>query len=454
MPTILVIEQNDEIRTLIERQLNHRVAVEHYSNFKAAFERHTNARPDLFIWDTPRSSAIGARLVQCLGKLSQHLPRTPILIISDAPEPDCLQLKETPCYWMRRPHDNAEILALVETAVDWHASSQTTLPADAKAGFIAEFEGMLTSSLIMRAVIQQILEAANDDIPVLITGETGTGKDLVAAAIHKRSKRKDAPYLPVNMGAIASELIASELFGHDKGAYTGASEARGGYFEQARGGTIFLDEITTMDEKTQVSLLRVLENKTIRRVRGERDIKVDVRVIAASNENIEEAVKAGRFREDLYYRLDVFRIHLPPLRERHGGVALLTDHFVSRFDEQYKKDIRMVSPETYRLLRRYPWPGNVRELKNVIQRAVLLAKGEELTADLLPTRFREQDGTQEAEASFPFPIHLGMSLADVEKEFICMTLGSVNGNKMRAASVLGISRRALYNKLKRFGVLL
>jgi DNA-binding NtrC family response regulator len=209
-----------------------------------------------------------------------------------------------------------------------------------------------------------------------------------------------------------------------------------------------------MDEKTQVSLLRVLESKTIRRVRGERDIKVDVRVIAASNENIEEAVKAGRFREDLYYRLDVFRIHLPPLRERYGGIALLTDHFVSRFDEQYKRNIRVVAPETYRLLRRYPWPGNVRELKNVIQRAVLLAKGEELTPDLLPARFREQNGTQESETSFPFPIHLGMSLADVEKEFISMTLGSVNGNKMKAASVLGISRRALYNKLKRFGLLL
>ena len=453
MSTILVIEQSDEIRALIKREFDDRVAVEHYSSFKAAVERSKYAKPDLLIWDLPRGLTVGARLSECLGKLTRDLPHTPTLIVSNSPEPDFPGIKATPCYWMRRPADEAEILALVETAIDRKASSQTILPTDAQACFTPKFEGILATSLIMRSVIQQILEAAADDIPVLITGETGTGKDLVAAAIHKRSKRKDAPFLPVNMGAISSELIASELFGHDKGAYTGASEARAGYFEQAKGGTIFLDEITTMDEKTQVCLLRVLENKIIRRVRGERDIKVDVRVIAASNENIEEAVKAARFREDLYYRLDVFRIHLPPLRERYGGVALLTDHFVSRFDEQYKKNIRIVAPETYRLLRRYPWPGNVRELKNVIQRAVLLAKGEELTPDLLPARFREQDGAPEAEAASPSPIHLGMSLADVEKEFVKMTLHSINGNKMKAASILGISRRALYNKLKRFGLL-
>jgi two-component system, NtrC family, response regulator AtoC len=453
MSRILVIEQNHEICTLIEREFNARVAIEHYCNFKAAVERSTNSQPDLLIWDAPRTLAVGARVVQCLSKLSHHLPQTPTLIISDSPEPDFPGIKDTAYYWMRRPSDEAEILALVETVIDRKGTSETSLPTDALAAFISEFEGILATSLTMRSVIQQILEAAADDIPVLITGETGTGKDLVAAAIHKRSKRKDAPFLPVNMGAIASELIASELFGHEKGAYTGASETRAGYFEQARGGTIFLDEITTMDEKTQVSLLRVLENKTMRRVRGERDIKVDVRVIAASNENIEEVVKAGRFREDLYYRLDVFRIHLPPLRERYGGVALLTDHFVSRFGEQYKKSIRVVAPETYRLLRRYPWPGNVRELKNVIQRAVLLAKGQAVTTDLLPARFREQDGAQEAEIPSTSPIHLGMNLAEVEKEFIKLTLASVNGNKMKAASILGISRRALYNKLKRFGLL-
>jgi DNA-binding NtrC family response regulator len=301
-------------------------------------------------------------------------------------------------------------------------------------------------------VIQHIIEAAAADIPVLISGETGTGKDLVAAAIHKRSARKNFRYVPVNMGAIASDLVASELFGHEKGAYTGASDARAGFFEQAQGGTIFLDEITSMDAKTQVSLLRVLENKTIRRIRGQKDVPINVRVIAATNDDIEAAVKTGRFREDLYYRLDVFRIHLPPLRERHGAISLLTDHFVALYAEMYRKDIKTVARECYQLIRQYPWPGNIRELKNVIQRAVLLAKGVELTPDLLPNRI--------ANAGFPAtsshqqsPFHLGMSLAEVEREFIKMTLASVSGNKMKAAAVLGISRRALYNKLKRYDML-
>ena len=328
---------------------------------------------------------------------------------------------------------------------DRSGNSETLVPV--------EFEGILAFTLTMRSVIQHIIEAAAEDIPVLISGETGTGKDLVAAAIHKRSKRKSGPFLPVNMGGIAAELVSSELFGHSKGAYTGASEARAGLFEQAEGGTIFLDEIATMDEKTQVSLLRILETKTLRRVRGEKDIHVDVRVIAATNENIEEAVKAGRFREDLYYRLDVFRIELPPLRERHGAISLLTDHFVVRFAELYSKDIRVVSRDAYRLMRRYPWPGNVRELKNVIQRAVLLAKGFELTKDLLPRRIRDAESCEPDLPVEKSPIHLGMSLGDVEKEYIKMTLASVNGNKLKAASILGISRRALYNKLKRFGML-
>ena len=316
-----------------------------------------------------------------------------------------------------------------------------------------EFEGIVAVSLPMRAVIQRILEAASTDISVLITGETGTGKDLVAAAIHKRSERKDKPCVPVNTGAMTPELIASELFGHEKGAYTGASETRRGFFEQAEGGTVFLDEISTMDEKAQVSLLRVLEEKTFRRVGGEKDIQVDVRVIAATNEDLEEAVQQKRFREDLYYRLDVFRIGLPPLRSRPGAVTLLTDHFVSYFDTMYKKKVRAVSPETYRCLRRYPWPGNVRELKNVIQRAVLMVKGEELTPELIPARIREAAGLSTNADPQTFPIRVGMTLQAVEKEFIRMTLASTGGNKKEAAAILGISRRALYNKLERYGLL-
>ena len=308
-------------------------------------------------------------------------------------------------------------------------------------------------SLPMRFALEQVMEAATVDAAVLITGETGTGKDMVAAAIHKRSKRQHRPYVPVNMGAISHELIGSELFGHEKGAFTGATDFHLGVFEQAQGGSIFLDEITTMDEKTQISLLRVLETKTIRRVGGSKDIDVDVRVIAATNENLEESVKARRFREDLYYRLDVFRLHLPPLRERPGDVTFLTNHFISRFGALYKKNIRRAPSEIYQILRAYPWPGNVRELKNVIQRAVVMAKGAELTVDLLPLRITEGAGSRpRVNTGWP-SIHLGMSLEEVEKEFIMMTLASVAGNKAKAAAILRISRHTLYDKLKKYGVL-
>jgi transcriptional regulator with PAS, ATPase and Fis domain len=261
------------------------------------------------------------------------------------------------------------------------------------------------------------------------------------------------PFVAFNVCAVPESVFESMLFGHVRGAFTGAIDNRTGRFEAAHKGTIFLDEITTMDEKTQVSLLRVLETNVVRRVGGEKDIPVNVRVIAATNDDIEEAVKAGRFREDLYYRLDVFRIQLPPLRERHGAVALLTDHFVARFAAAYKKDIRRVSTETYRLLRRYCWPGNLRELKNVIQRAVLLTKTAELTPDLLPQRIREANAPEQPKSSEQSLIQLGMPLLDVEKEYIKMTLAAINGNKKKAASVLRISRRALYNKLRRFGML-
>jgi transcriptional regulator with PAS, ATPase and Fis domain len=312
-----------------------------------------------------------------------------------------------------------------------------------------EFEGIIAISLPMRAVIRRIIEAAAVDIPVLITGETGTGKELVAAAIHKRSRRRDKPYVALNTGAMARELVASELFGHERGAYTGAQDAHPGIFEQAHGGTVFLDEIATMEEKIQVSLLRVLEEKVFRRVGGFKNIASDVRVIAATNETLERHVCEKRFREDLFYRLNVFHINVPPLRERPpGAITVLTDHFLSHYASVYGKEIERVSPETYRILRRYSWPGNVRELKNVIQAALLLADGKELKPESIPERIREVvalNGGGQPTCSF----RVGSSLESVEKELIRLTLAHAGGNKKLAASMLSISRRALYNKLKK-----
>jgi DNA-binding NtrC family response regulator len=300
-------------------------------------------------------------------------------------------------------------------------------------------------------VIRQIKDAAAVDIPVLITGETGTGKDLVAAAIHRQSRRKEKPYVAVNMGAMAPELIASEVFGHEKGAFTGAADARAGIFEQASGGTVFLDEIATMDEKTQISLLRVLEEKAFRRVGGAKNIGVDVRIIAATNENLESKVAEKRFRDDLFYRLNVFHISVPPLRERVGAVTVLTDHFLTQFAAMYGKQIERVSHETYRMLRRYPWPGNIRELKNVIQTAVLMVDGKELTPEFLPSRIREAADGGAPREDVMCSFQVGVTLDAVEKELIRITLSRVGGNKKLAASILGISRRALYNKINRCG---
>jgi DNA-binding NtrC family response regulator len=454
MGRILVLDKRGETLGFV-KQLARRedLLVEAVSSRKAAREQLQRLPYDLVLWDTDLASKEISKEVRSLKQLSGSRPDVPIIVVTGADDPVLAAVHDESFQWIQRPVKTEELAALVDVALRRERPPGDKLELDPDVRVPIEFEGILAISLPMRSVIQRILEAAAADIPVLITGETGTGKDLVAAAIHKRSGRKDGPLLAVNTGAIASELIASELFGHEKGAFTGADEARAGIFEQAKGGTVFLDEITTMDEKTQVSLLRVLETKTIRRVRGLRDIETDVRIIAASNEDVEEAVKLKRFREDLYYRLDVFRIHLPRLRDRPGGVSLLTDHFVSRFDAAYKKNIRAVSRTTYALLRRYPWPGNVRELKNVIQRAVLMAKGAELTPDLLPERIRETSETDGRNAVIQSPIQLGMSLAEVEKQFIQMTLSSVGGNKMKAASILKISRRALYNKLKKHGFL-
>jgi DNA-binding NtrC family response regulator len=455
MARFLVVEKRGELQRLLRRRFpSKELALDVVPVIDEALDQFDRGAYDVLIWDADVSGEERSRAVEVFKTLSKDSPRTRFMIVhkdeNGAVRYDALKgvLFQT----IKRPGYKQKLVRFIERTLNKQRVPGEGEPPHPDLLIPVEFEGIIAVSLPMRAVVQRILEAASTDIPVLVTGETGTGKELVAAAIHKRSSRKDKPYVPVNTGAMAPELIASELFGHEKGAYTGALDARAGLFEQAHGGTIFLDEISTMDDKTQVSLLRVLEEKTLRRVGGAKDIHVDVRVIAATNENIEEAVKQKRFREDLYYRLDVFPIHLPPLRARPGAVTLLTDHFVSYFDSVYKKNVRAVPLETYRYLRRYPWPGNVRELKNVIQRAVLIAKGKELTPDLIPSRIREAANAQPESAAQSFPIRLGMTLGAVEREFVRMTLESSGGNKKEAARILGISRRALYNKLKRHGL--
>jgi len=452
IPKLLIIEKNSQIQALLKNRFSSKICVDTVALADKVQGKLREATYDMLIWVAENSRSQKARLGDLFELVAKNSPQPQLIIISDEePEPVPRGLRSGNYQYIPQPIDQDNLCRLIQAALANHPLSQSMLSYP-EVRVLTEFEGMIGISLPMREVFQRIMEASSADIPVLITGETGTGKELVAAAIHNRSKRKNKPYVPVNTGAIAPDLIASELFGHEKGAYTGAIERRQGFFEQADGGTIFLDEISTMDEKAQIGLLRVLETKTFRRIRGDKDIHVDVRVIAASNEDLQRAIEQRRFREDLYYRFDVFHIHLPPLRDRPGGVTLLTNNFVVVFNSLYQKNVKAVAPETYRCLRRYSWPGNVRELKNVIQRAVLMAKGEELTVDLIPERIREAADSK-AEAVPQFPIRRGMTLKDMEKEFIAMTLSATRGNKKEAAIQLGISRRALYNKLTKHGLI-
>lgn len=453
MTNVLIIAKDAAIANSLGIRIPNELMIETVCSPDEAREKLRARRFDLAIYDADSLPSEREKTLQLLAKLAHKRPETRIIVVSDSDELHAPRPGLNEFEWIERPLDEAYLSTIVSAGLQRKSVSEISQGASSPLLLPTDFQGIMAISLPMRFVLQQVIETAAVDAPVLITGETGTGKDMVAAAIHKQSKRQLQPYVPVNMGAISHELIASELFGHEKGAFTGASDTHLGIFEQARGGTIFLDEITTMDEKTQVSLLRVLETKTMRKVGGAKDIGVDVRVIAATNENIEETVKARRFREDLYYRLDVFRIHLPPLRERPGDVTFLTNHFIAYFGAMYGKSIRRAPSEIYQILRAYPWPGNVRELKNVIQRAVVMAKGAEFLPELLPPRIREVNGAGLRPNTVKPPIHVGMSLDEMERELITMTLDSVAGNKAKAAAILKISRHTLYDKLKKYGVL-
>jgi transcriptional regulator with PAS, ATPase and Fis domain len=310
------------------------------------------------------------------------------------------------------------------------------------------FDRILARAKVMKQVLQRLQLAAASDVPVLILGETGTGKDLVAQSIHLRSRRRKGPFVALNAGAIPRDLVASELFGHEQGAFTGALRSQAGKLALARGGTLFLDEINALDLQAQATLLRVLENREYYPVGSQRLQSVDLRVIAASNADLSAAVKNGSFREDLYYRLEVFTLKLPPLRERKGAVAMLAQEFLREVNQSYELKVHSIATPAMRRLEAYAWPGNVRELKNVIQRGVLLARQGELGEEHLPERFTK--AAEPMPGALRLDFSAGRSLAHLERAYIRLTLDMCQGNKSRAASLLGISRKNLYEKLARY----
>ena len=297
------------------------------------------------------------------------------------------------------------------------------------------------------AVMDMVQRVAPSNATVLVLGESGTGKELVARSVHRYSSRAAGPFIGVNCGALAENLLESELFGHEKGAFTGAVNRKPGRFERASGGTIFLDEVGELTPLTQVKLLRVLQEKEIERVGGTESIKVDVRVVAATNRDLPGMVEKGEFREDLFYRLNVIPINLPPLRERREDIALLARHFMDKYCLELGRQSIALPAKILNLLEQYSWPGNIRELENVIERAAILCRGDKLTQDFLPTEFH---GTK-APASFTLPPG-GIDLDLLEKQLIMEALETTRGNQTQAAKMLGISRHTLIYRIEKHGI--
>ncbi|MBI4240991.1 MAG: sigma-54-dependent Fis family transcriptional regulator, partial [Candidatus Rokubacteria bacterium] len=315
------------------------------------------------------------------------------------------------------------------------------------------FENIIGKSPKIVEVFDTIRKIADGLSTVMITGESGTGKELVAQAIHFNSHRRDKAFISVNCGAIPEGLMESELFGHVKGSFTGAVANKVGLFSAADGGTLFLDEITEIPPLLQVKLLRAIQDRQVRRVGDTTDLKVDVRLIAASNTNLEEAVANGSLREDLFYRLNVIPIHLPPLRERREDIPLLLTHFLQKFVTELGKEVRGVSPEALAVLEQYHWPGNIRELENVVERAVVLGAGDILTVDALPESVRRERPPAWLDLELPSEgMDLETTLDQIEKRVLQVALDRTSGVQTRAAELLGMTFRQLRYKLQKHGL--
>ncbi len=351
-----------------------------------------------------------------------------------------------------KPIEKDELIVVLERALEKRSLVAEVEKLRAEVDERYGFENLVGATPAIREVFRLVRAVADSDARVLLTGPTGTGKELLARAIHYRSPRRKAPFVAINCAALPEGLVESELFGHEKGAFTGAVRRHRGRFEQADGGTLLLDEVGEVPLSTQVRLLRVLETAELQRVGGTDTIKVDVRVIAATNRDLRAEVRAGRFREDLYYRLNVFHIPVPPLRERLDDIPLLVDHFIARQARAHQRPARRVSPEVLDRLMRYPWPGNVRELEHVIERAVILSPGEVITEVRLP----DLDEADAADAASAGLLREGWTindaLADLERRLIVEALRRERGVQARAARLLGISRSNLNYRIKKLGI--
>ena len=410
-----------------------------------ALELIKSFSPHILLCDLKMPKRDGLTLLKDIHEVGLELAT--IIISGEGQIPEAVQaIKLGALDYLRKPVDPHHLRQILKTLSENISVREENLRLRRRLMETGELGPIYGKSLAMRRVMNAIERLAPSSASVIISGESGTGKELAARTIHELSPRRSGPYVGVNCAAIPDTLMESELFGYERGAFTGADRRKEGSFELANHGTLLLDEITEMKPELQAKLLRIIEERRVRRVGGTAEVPLDVRVLAASNREVERSVKEGKLREDLFYRLGVFSIEMPPLRERTEDIPLLIDAFLGLFAEREHKAVPGMDDECRETLKSHPWPGNVRQLRNVIERALIVCQGSTVTTADLPPEFR----THSQSDSGWFRVRLGSSMDDVERELIMRTIEYAGGNKTRAAEILGVAPKTLYNRLERY----
>ncbi|MBM4332940.1 MAG: sigma-54-dependent Fis family transcriptional regulator [Deltaproteobacteria bacterium] len=448
-PRILVVDDEESHRIMLRAVLKD----EGYEVVEAAdgpeAVRAVEQEPfDLILLDVRMTTMDG---IEALTEIRKISPLIPVLIMTAyaSVKTAVEALKAGAFDYLTKPLDIEELKILIEKALELYHLREENLTLKERLGVRFDFSKIIGKSRKMQELFDTLSLVAPTDATVLLLGESGTGKELVANSIHHNSQRGNQPFIKISCAALPETLLESELFGHEKGSFTGAIARREGRFQLAHRGTIFLDEIGEMSPTTQTKLLRVLQEKEFEPLGSPRTVKVDVRVVAATNKDLTREVKEGRFREDLFYRLNVVPISLPPLRERKEDIPALAAHFFRLYRDKNQKGLKDISGKAMDLLMRYDWPGNIRELENCIERAVIMARGEVIAPADLPSHIQALFVGRETQE---FNLPSGISLEQVEKALILKTLDDAGGNRSRAAEILGINRRTLQNKLKEYGM--
>ena len=420
--------------------------VEAADTVKAGWAAVSKLVPDVAIVDLKLPDGSGLDL---LHKIKETYPDVSVVILTGHATVDSAvkALKVGAEDYVTKPVDLPRLQVILKTVEDKQQMKQEILELRRQLQKMGALGHLVGKSRAMQRLFEEVEMVANTDAGIFIVGESGSGKEVVANTIHTLSRRKNKPFIAFNCGAISPTLIESEFFGHEKGAFTNAIKRREGYFELAKGGTVFLDEITEMPIELQVKLLRVLEEGRFRRVGGNEEINIDARIIAASNRDPQKAIADGKLREDLYYRLNVFPIEVPPLRERLEDIPLFAHFFLQKLNESEEKKVDNIEPDFIEALQQFDWPGNVRELRNVINRAFIMARTGSLTVECLPDKLL---GSRQKRSKNGVTIPLGQPMEEVERIVIEETLNMTDGDRRKTAEILGISYKTLYNKTKKY----